>query len=236
MRCLNCGQEVQPTDRFCANCGIDIRRPATQPTTVRRLCHSCGQEYVHQEGRPSDLCSACQERIEAKRQSQAERREREQKKFQESARAGLASQRKARRFEVAGCFVRVRKIGMTAMFMRKDQSSAGPVVDLSTTGLQCVAAGDFGKGDPVGLQLLVPAFNNPLSLRGIVRWAKGEDQERTRIGIEFAGVDEAAAAHLAALEKHESLRDAANRLEEKRATRTLPAMQPEKRSERPQDF
>ncbi len=235
MHCPNCGYELEAHETFCANCGVETGRK-TDRSPTSHLCRSCGQAYTTSHQDAQSLCPACEQRIQAEQQTAAQRREREKKKFEQSARVGQRSQRRAVRFEVARCYVRVRKMGMAAMLLRRAATQAGTVVDLSAGGLQCLVAGAFAKGEPVAVQLLVPAFNNPLGLKGIVRWAVAEAGDRTRMGVEFSDVESQVSAHLAALEKHEALRSAAHLLEERRVTREIRRSDGERNASPPSDF
>ncbi len=236
MRCLNCNSEIGDSQTFCAHCGMDVALPkATGPRA--RLCTSCGQSFTPMTSSEMDLCPDCNHRIESRRQAEKERHQRDRQRQDESERSDYSSQRKSARFEVAKCFVRVRVMGVTAVLLRRGKTRAGPLLDLSRGGLQCIAEGRFSKGDVVALQLLVPAFSQPLALNGIVRWVQAEDSEHTRMGIQFADIDAKASAHLTALERHDSLRDAAHLLEEKKAsTSQMKAVKPKRQNTRPSDF
>ncbi|MCX7934685.1 MAG: PilZ domain-containing protein [Planctomycetota bacterium] len=226
-RCWNCGRMLRDTDAICGNCGVDLIaavRADRKPETARAICAQCNAsapllEMESVNGRL--LCAACGLRL---REQQAASEERKRKEREMLRQSGIRSRRKAERFEVAHCFVRVAPAGLTAKLLRQDKLRVGPLVDLSRTGLQCVAAGRFQKGDVIRVEILAPAFNRPLILRAYVRWAMSEGEGRTRMGVEFDDADPETQAHLKALEQHEALRNAAYLLEEKkkRSTAALP--------------
>jgi hypothetical protein len=152
-----------------------------------------------------------------------------------SDRADYRNQRKAARFEVTGCFVRISQVGLTAIILRK-QPKLGPLIDLSTTGLQCEADTSYTKGEIVDIHLLVPAFNKPLNLKGEIMWSVCGREGNCRIGVRFDSTDDSTRHHLEALEKHEALRVASNLLEEKRSSAQIRAVPENKPKDRPADF
>lgn len=240
IRCWNCGYPLESDDEICPNCGIGLLN-AYRKQSREDLCAQCGQPFtvemkdVHSEW---TICPVCRDKMLRRRKSESERRRVHREKQEHSDRAGLRSQRAAVRFEVARCFVRVSRIGLTAVLLRRSKPRMGPLVDLSMTGLQCVSEGTFEAGDPVSISLLVPAFNEPLALKGMIKWAEPEGKEQTRIGVHFDQTDEKTRTHLAALEKHQALRDAAYLKEEKQATREIPKpdLNAPPPGERPADF
>ena len=159
-------------DAICGNCGVDLVTAVAvnRKDTSRALCAQCSVsvslvEMESMNGRL--LCPACAFKQRSQQEASAERKRKEREMLQKS---GIRSRRKAERFEVARCFVRVAPVGLTAKLLRQDKLRVGPLVDLSRTGLQCIAAGSFQKGDVIRVEVLAPAFAQPLILRATVRW------------------------------------------------------------------
>lgn len=238
MRCLNCGHELGGAEAFCPNCGVDLPRRDKGGSGARTLCKECGAAFSPEEALAGweALCPKCAERHAAAADRTTGRREREKEKFLASDRAGMRSQRKAERFEVAQCLVKISKTGFSAALLG-GETARGPLIDLSTSGLQCVAAGSFAKGDKVVITLFVPAFGSPLELKGAVRWGVPEGKDKTRVGVEFDRADDKTRAHLEALDKHQALRDAALLRDRKTSsTQEMKAVRPPDPGARPKDF
>ncbi len=214
---------LQNSAAICGNCGVDLVAAVMadrKKDAARALCAQCNtsvslSEMERINGRL--LCTACSVKQRSQQELSDERRRKEREMLSQS---GIRSRRKAERFEVARCFVRVAPAGLTAKLLRQDKLRVGPLVDLSRTGLQCVAVGHFQKGDAIRVEILAPAFNRPLMLRATVRWVMSEGEGRTRMGVEFDEADQETQSHLEALEKHEALRNAAYLLEEKKKNTT----------------
>ena len=220
MRCWNCGTEMGEGDACCANCGVDSLQARKGGGETRVMCEKCGASVPSIEidaVAGQRLCPACSNRAQDARASGEQRKQREKEMMRSS---GIRSRRNAERFEVAQCFVRVAPMGLTATLLRRDKLRVGPLVDLSRTGLQCIASGTFAKGDVIRIEILAPAFAKALELRGIVRWAVPAPGEQTRMGVQFDEADPKTRAHLEALEKHEALRNAAFLLEERKKSST----------------
>jgi hypothetical protein len=219
MKCWNCNHALREKDRYCANCGVDMVR-VRKKEEDRVLCEGCGKAVPLAEADALDgrmLCDRCAlQKREIKDRSE-KRKTREQHMLRTT---GMRCRRKAERFEVAQSFVRVAPMGVTAMLLRQDKLRVGPVVDLSRIGLQCVSEGRFEAGDIIRVEILAPAFAKPLHLRATVRWTRPESGGRTRMGVEFDKADDKTQAHLEALERHETLRNAAYLLEEKKKKST----------------
>ena len=238
MRCFNCGSMVSDAAEFCASCGVDVLNPK-QASSRLVLCPTCGDSFpaahLDQRGLTNE-CPVCQRREEERRLEEEEKQELKRERDAQSDRAGLRSQRRAERFEVAKCFVRVNRLGLTAMLLRRNGPTLAPLIDLSRTGLQCIADGAYAKGESIGVSLLVPAFKEPLSLQATVMWVAPAGEGRARIGLNFDDVEEKVGVHLKALEKHEALREAGNIREEKSRTGQLPKVEPDLPKPRPADF
>lgn len=239
MQCWNCLCELDAEASFCPNCGMDqVNRKVASSQLL--ICPTCGEAFPESDVTPDAKaleCPACLRRHEEERAREDERRELEREKLLNSERFDIRNERSADRFEVVRSFVRVSKLGLTAVLLRKEQKQMVPLIDLSTTGLQCEPEGDFEPGDAVRLELLVPAFGHPLELQGRVRWAESARGGRTRLGIRFDNVDDHASRHLNALSQHRALREAAILLEEKKASSaSMPKITEEMIHNRPADF
>ncbi|MBN2713568.1 MAG: PilZ domain-containing protein [Planctomycetes bacterium] len=211
MRCFNCGTELSEKNEFCPNCGVDVINSKVSSSQLV-ICETCGVSFsvslLDRNGYSME-CPDCR-RIRTRESERKEQtREMQRVNYEESGRSDQRSQRRDARFEVAKCFVRVQLLGITAKILRRDKPQMGPLIDLSITGLQCEEEGDFGKGDPVMIELLVPAFSTPLKMRGNVCWVQSLGGGRVRMGVRFDKTDEKTTAQLRALEKHQALRDAA---------------------------
>jgi hypothetical protein len=218
MRCWNCGHELGDPGELCPNCGVELPTGKSAAKPARTLCEVCGKAVLVAEADAVEgkmLCPQCGV-VRRKEHDQADEKKEKEREMMRSS--GIRSRRRADRFEVAQCFVRVAPIGLTAMLLRQDKLRVGPVVDLSRTGLQCISDNKFEKGDIIKVEILAPAFSKALQLRGTVRWAIHEASGQTRMGVEFDSADTKTQAHLEALEKHEALRNAAYLLEEKKSS------------------
>lgn len=239
MKCWNCLSQLGETASFCPTCGMDVVNPKAESSRLV-ICPTCSETFPEAQLAPNGLsadCPSCIKRRQEEKERIEKRKEVEREKFEQSARSHLRNQRNADRFEVARCFVRVSRTGIAAMLLQRDQSRMGPLIDLSATGLQCEAEGEFDSGDSVGVKLLVPAFKEPLGLQGKVRWAEAVGTRRTRMGIQFDKTDPATRKHIQALEEHQALREAAILREEKSSSSAAMLKVPEEKiRERPADF
>lgn len=237
-RCWNCGTKLLITDEFCPNCGVDFNVHGAETAPAHKLCTVCGTSFeIDPYTDPNESrCYACRHLSVDDIMTDKERREVDAERMRTTKGIDYRNMRNAQRFEVAKCFVRVHARGLTARLVGKHKVQMGPLIDLSTTGMQCRSEGVFGKGDAVEVELLVPAFNQPLLLRGTVRWAQ-PDKGGTRMGVQFDPADEKTHTHLRALESHPDLRDAA-KLREKNATsgEHKAVTQPKQSKNRPADF
>ncbi len=91
------------------------------------------------------------------------------------------------RFGVKDCVAEIRLAGLHSFFKRSLPQSHLPVVDLSEEGMQLLTRDTIEEGSKLSITLDIPAFDEPISVEGTVRWiktAKAGTKIR-RIGIQF---------------------------------------------------
>lgn len=210
-RCDNCGHALEDTLDYCPACGFDLPKEAE-----RVLCTECFATMTKEDLEASGgipVCAECR-RARMSRERKDHEREAETRVLRESIERGdIESLRKNQRFSVEQGFVRIRKDGLAARLLGGDNRQTVPLLDLSTGGLQCYVDGAFAKDDAVVLEILLPVFENPLLLKGAVRWHR-EENSHGRVGIRFDQTDPETARYLAALERYPVLRSATSSMED----------------------
>jgi len=105
--------------------------------------------------------------------------------------------RDADRFSVPDAYIRYR----TGLFgSLKDEHELAPLINLSTTGLQFLSKEKLKVGQKLRVELLVPAFNDKLYLKGEVRWmGRAGLTALYRVGLRFFGLSKEVAVGLGKL-------------------------------------
>lgn len=114
------------------------------------------------------------------------------------------NRRKQTRFRVKECLVRCSRQGLLS-FLQKPDTEAGEVLNLSTGGLEFISSHGYRKGQQLKLTVDVPAYDEALTMSGVVRWVL-EVPERglVRTGIEFTRIADRMVERISRLE-HDGL-------------------------------
>ncbi|MBN2713499.1 MAG: PilZ domain-containing protein [Planctomycetes bacterium] len=196
MRCGNCGSDKVDADGFCLNCGWTN-------AIHKSLCQVCGESFLAEDlcaCGDMKVCNSCRDRMNTKAISHSEGHKRDL--YQ-----ATKNPRKAERVSLDQCFVVLMKKGtLTSLFGSSGKLS--PVVDFSTTGLQCLTEMELELGAQVAIQFIVRGMNERFSLDGIVRRITPDRGARSRVGIEFDVGDFSTRQALEGLAKRASFEEA----------------------------
>jgi len=69
-------------------------------------------------------------------------------------------------------------------------------VDLSKGGIFISTPEPIGIGSPINLAIQIPGEEEPVEIKGVVKWVRSNEKEgeRAGMGIEFAGISESEAS------------------------------------------
>lgn len=116
-----------------------------------------------------------------------------------SAPAGRAERRHHSRFALHDATVKLYRRGATAIFGLARLNIEGVVLDLSDGGLRLETDEKFLADTKVHLKITVAKFNDTLESDGVTRWCHSDPKntERFQVGVQFVGLDAAAARKIA---------------------------------------
>jgi hypothetical protein len=113
--------------------------------------------------------------------------------------------RESERFGVPDAYLRYRTGLLDSL--RETEEEMSPLIDLSLTGLQFLTRKKLKIGQKLRMELIVPAFDDKLAIKGEVRWiGRAGLTELYRTGVHFTGLDQQIADYLEKLEEDPFLR------------------------------
>lgn len=188
--CPKCRRPLAIGSEECDHCGSQnqvggkLPRPSERIRDMTRntVCWECGMEHRLTEVTRLDgrvICMKCFKELGLDEQDDS---------HQEN--------RHGHRIPLKKQFVHLHKTGLAAIFrfLKQSDDVIGSVVDVSSTGLQCITSMPLKVDEIVQIDLALPGMDGVLPVKAAVRWI--EEGANRRVGLEYVDLDQEARSFL----------------------------------------